>query len=780
MELASLAALDWPALLEALSGHARTPRGRRAALALTPLRELADVTAALDAVEEVLHLEKDGATVPVAGVDDVAPIIARAAKGAVLDKAELRQCGSSLSALDHLGAWLADAETPILHALAPGLRVDPYLRDTLAAAFDPTGDLSALQWPILGDLRRRIADLHLSVRRTLDELVKGDDLKDALQDRYVTQRGDRYVLPVKVGFKRKDMGIVHGVSGSGQTAFIEPTAIIGLNNELRLAEGELEATERRILTQLSEYLGRLAAPLTEALDTAEQLDLHVARAGLARALDATRPLVRRDGVVKLTGARHPLLALRRVGVVPNDLTLTTSQPFLVISGPNTGGKTVALKTLGLCALLVSIGAYVPAAEGSRVDLFHTVSALIGDHQTVQGDQSSFSSHLAALRLILRDARPGCLVLVDEIASGTDPQQGAALAHALMEALVDAGARGVITTHFHRLKTLGATDSRFAMGGMQFAQHRPTFRLQIGASGESHALSVAERLAFPPALLERARVLMGEEERSLAAVLTALDEQRARAEAATARAEAMAIEVAAERDRLAAQEAKIRERARQLEQEHAAAFVKRLAAADAAIGAVVAGLQAQPSHRKVDAARATVDALRAVAPKPIDAITAAPTVAAPGDRVRVRSLGQVGDVREVSGDHAQVQIGAMTLRVALTDLEPAKGARRPKPAAPHRDDDAPARRASLGDAVRYDGNTLDLRGERVDEGLDKVEAFFSRARMSGHTTVFLLHGHGTGAMKTAVRRWLPGCALVSAWQPADASQGGDAYTVAALR
>jgi DNA mismatch repair protein MutS2 len=175
----------------------------------------------------------------------------------------------------------------------------------------------------------------------------------------------------------------------------------------------------------------------------------------------------------------------------------------------------------------------------------------------------------------------------------------------------------------------------------------------------------------------------------------------------------------------------------------------------------------------------VEALKAVAPK-----TAAPApvraAVAPGDRVRVRSLGQVGDVREVNGEHAQVQIGAMTLRVAIIDLEPAKGARRAKPAAPPREDDAPARRSSLGDAVRYDGNTLDLRGERVDEGLDKVEAFFSRARMSGHTTVFLLHGHGTGAMKTAVRRWLPGCPLVGAWQPADASQGGDAYTVAALR
>ncbi|HMV67503.1 MAG TPA: hypothetical protein PKA64_11685, partial [Myxococcota bacterium] len=252
--------LDWPAVLDALARHARTPMGRRAALASVPVADAAAIRALHDQVDEVIAAEGESDTLPVGGVLDVYEPVRAASKQGLLDKGDLRAVGRSLEQLHHLADWLADCDAPApwLTGLVPVLSVDPDARDRLVEAFDTAGELSAAAFPELGYLRQRIQDLHLSVRRTLDEIVSSDEMADALQDRYVTQRGDRYVIPVKVGWKRRDMGIVHGMSASGQTAFIEPTQVIVLNNELRLAEGELEAAERRILTQLSAMVGRVA------------------------------------------------------------------------------------------------------------------------------------------------------------------------------------------------------------------------------------------------------------------------------------------------------------------------------------------------------------------------------------------------------------------------------------------------------------------------------------------------------------------------------------------
>lgn len=778
----TLAALDWPSVLHALAEQARTPMGRRAALALEPLPDAASVRLAHDEVDEILAAEQGGAWVPTSAVGDVGDAVVRASKAAMLDKAELRAVGSTMRGLDDLANFLlsADADLPVLRELAPPLQQDRMVMLTLIDAFDPTGDLSVAAYPILGELRDRIQHLHASIRRTLDELVHGDELAEALQDRYVTQRGDRYVIPIKAGFRRRDMGIVHGVSGSGQTAFVEPTQVIALNNDLKLAEGELEAAERRILTQLSQLVGRVAERTLLGLSIATRIDLACARAALARSLRALRPRVGAEGVLHLTAARHPLLALRGVNVVPNDLALHDGQPILVISGPNTGGKTIALKTAGLCALLVATGNFVPAAEGSRVDHFHHVVALIGDHQTVHGDHSSFSSHLAALKQMLDDAAPGCLYLVDEIASGTDPQQGAALAHAILERFAADGPRAVITTHFHRLKTVGAIDDRFAMGGMQFHAGRPTWKLMVGISGESHALSVAEHQGFPPELLERARGLMGEDEQGLADVLTALERERIRAEDATLAAEALRAELAAERQAVTVERERLAARARQIEQDLAAGFRERIKGAEKAIAAVIADLQRDPSHRKVDAARQAVGALQGLLPAEPSAPAEAPPDLVVGEKVKVRKLGQKGQVTAIDDGKVQVRVGPLLLHLRPDDLERSPEALKARKTAAPKPEVRESPRAKLDDAVRLDLNTLDLRGLRVDDGIAAIERFFDQAQMARRPVVFLLHGHGTGAMKEAVRRYLPSSGYVADWQPADAHQGGDAYTAVALR
>lgn len=778
----TLEALDWGSVLSALSEHARTPMGRAAATTLEALPDLGAITRTMDMVEEILLLERDGGWVNVGAVGDVANPVARAGKGAVLDTDELRRSGVSLRAAYDLGAMLlgTDHHVPVLVDLAPTLQVDSTVLEVLEDAFDELGQLSARTFPVLAELRQRIASLHVGIRNTLEQMVRGDTLTDLLQDRYITQRGDRYVLPIKANSNKRELGIIHGTSGSGQTAFIEPHEVVALNNDLRIAEGELEAAIRRILAHLSATLGRVSEPGLAALEAALEIDLACARASFARLLDATRPIVREQGVIHLTDARHPVLALRQIDVVPNDLALSAVHPILVVSGPNTGGKTIALKTFGLCVLLVGIGCFVPAAEESRVDRFPVVRALIGDHQTVHGDQSSFSSHMIALQEMLDHATAGCLYLVDEIASGTDPHQGAALAHALLEEMLERGPRVVVTTHFTRLKTVNAIDKRFSIAALQFRDGVPTYKLLPDLSGESHALSLAERVGFSPDILARARELMHEGERALADTVAALEVERGRAETATRRAAELAAEMSAQTSRLAAREARVAARAKELEQEGAAAYLQRLARAEAAIAGVVADLQRNPGHQQVDAARRTVATLRGLVPA-AEAASPAPAperTLAVGDRVRLTKLGSVGEVVAIKGNNVQVSSGGLAARVKLADLE-LLGTALPRPPRPVFSDAPPRVHTPLGAALRHAGNTVDLRGKRVDEALEATEAYLDKAMLRRHAVVFILHGHGTGAMKQAIRKWLPSCAYIASWAPANVDQGGDAYTVAAL-
>lgn len=785
----TLNALDWPALVEALAERARTPLGREAVRTLAPLPDAAAIRAVFDAVDELMALQEDGSDMPVGAIHDIRRHVIRASKGEVLDGADLRQVGDSMGALRDLSWYLeshAD-DSPVLAELGADIFVDDVIADELAMAFENTGELSSRTYPELGDLRRRINDLHATIRDTLQSLLKSDTLEDLLQDRFVTQRNDRYVLPIKSHAKRWDLGIVHGTSGSGQTVYVEPKEVVSLNNRLRIAEGELQAAERRILTRLSAEVGREHPHLIASLDAATGLDLVCARCDLARDLGASRPRVGDEGVVRLENGRHPLLVLRGVDVVGNDLALTPQTPALVVSGPNAGGKTVSLKTLALSALLVRIGCFVPAAAGSRVDRFDTVLAAIGDAQSVEGDLSSFSGHLMVLGEMIRRAGPGTLLLLDEIASGTDPSQGAALAQSVLERLLDAQARLVVTTHFARLKALPTTDPRFAGAAMEYAHGEPTYRVVAGGSGESHALSIARTMGLDEALLGRARELMGEGELGLVDALEGLDEARSAAEDARREAAERAASLAAREAEVARREESLRKRVKQLEEQAAASYRDRLSAAEKAISAVVADLQSAPSHKKVEAARATVDALRSLAPRTTeDATPQTPAELAVGDRVRLLRLGGEGEVVGLAGSQVQVRASSgMTLRIDRDQLAPAQAP--PPPVSqgkPSRKRSRPvqkkaARVTDLDEAVRLPGNTLDLRGRRVEESFDAIEAFVDQALMSGRDHVFLLHGHGTGVLKQAIRKWLRKAPGISAWAPANADQGGDAYTIARL-
>ncbi len=772
------AVLDWEVVLTAFVSRARTPMGKRACLALLPRARASEIRADHDAIDELTRYEQEEGPLPVGAVGDIEEFVGQAVRGLVLDGPTLRSCAHSLMALRELATRLQEAadEAPTLAGMGASIEVDAWIADALNRSFDASGQLSAAEYPELGDLRKQIADLHETIRRTLENLVHGDTLADVLQDRFVTQRGERYVLPIKSHAKRWDIGIVHGTSASGKTAFIEPNEVITLNNRLKIAEGELEAAEHRILTMLSGMLGRIAPAVLLGLEATTELDLVCARQSLSQALGAKRPVVGEEGVITLKGARHPVLLLRGVAVVANDLALAAGKPVLVLTGPNTGGKTVALKTIGLCALLVRLGCFIPAEEGSRIDRFDAVLADIGDTQAISADLSSFSGHLVALREMLATAAPGRLFLLDELCSGTDPAQGGALARAVLEALIERGPRVVVTTHFAQLKGLATVDDRYALAAMEYANGRPTYRVVHDATGESHALDTALRMGIAPELVERARGLMSESERGLQDALSALEVERYRA--ATAVREGQRIQQSlSERERsVAAREEELKKRSKELEQREAARFLDRLKAAEKAISAVVADLQRAPDHRKVESARATLNALKDLVPAlPVSA----PAELAVGDRVRVRSSGSVGQIVSI-GSTIRVKIGAITVKARPEDLEIADTPVTQAVQVPKVQFSPRERPPELGEALRIQGNTLDLRGQRVEEAFDAVDLFIDRLIVRGQRVGFLLHGHGTGALKDALRQWLGSHPRVWDWAPANADQGGDAYTVIGSR
>jgi DNA mismatch repair protein MutS2 len=663
--------LDWPVVREALAGAARTPMCAEALRAGGPLAHPLDAEVLFDAVDEVRGLEASGAFLPVGGVGDARVEARRAARGEVLEGPELARAGQSLTALHQLARMLDRHahDAPTLARYAAEIIDDPDVREELAVAFDATGGLSAVRYPVLGALRARIADLHDEIRATLERMLRDEGLADVLQDRFWTQRENRYVLPIKAHAKRMDYGIVHGTSGSGQTVFVEPHAVLSLNNRLRLAEGELRAEEYRILASLSRMLGAAAPAVERGVDAAIAIDQACAREHLARQLGATRPIVGRDGVVRLGRGRHPVLTLRGVAVVGSDLGLDSARPGLVISGPNAGGKTVALKTIGLAALLVRHGCYIPAEEGSRVDWFDDVRAVIGDQQTVEGDLSSFSAHLVALDAIVRAAGPGSLVLLDELASGTDPAQGAAIGQALLERLVSVGARVVVTTHFGPLKRLSSVDARFGAAAVQSIDGRPTYAVVSGVSGESHAFGIAQRIGLDPALIARATELVGAGERSVSATLEQLEGERARWQAEADGAARLRAELVRREAALAQSESAIAQGARKLEFEAAQAFLQRVRQAEKAIKEILSALRAEASEREAELALASVSALRGVVPaRPAPAVDEAPVEVEVGDRVRLREYDLVGEVIAVGEGGIRVRAGPVTVQTRPEQLE----------------------------------------------------------------------------------------------------------------
>jgi len=790
MDDRSLTLLEFPLVRQRLAGHTSFAPGRRLAEALLPSSEPVLVARGLEETDQARALLEEQPGVGVGGAHDIGPWVDRATRGGRLDPAHFLEVADTIEAATRLRATLAEDRRPLLHELARELHALPAVRATLARSFDPSGELLDTASARLGPLRSAVRIAYDRLRRRLDSLV-GSELGDALQEPIVTLRNGRYVVPVRADAKSRVKGIVHDASGSGQTLFVEPLVVVELGNAWREAQLAEQEEVGRILDELSALVAAHAGPFRETLEALARFDFWAAKAQLAGEMNATRADTTDRPEIVLLSARHPGLTGR---VVPIDVRLGGDFTALVVTGPNTGGKTVTLRTLGLLALMHQAGLHVPAEAGSRLPVLTDVFADIGDEQSIAQSLSTFSGHLRSIIRIVGAAGPGTLVLLDELGAGTDPTEGSALAQALLDHFIRAGALVAATTHYAELKAYAHTTPGASNAAVEFNLETlsPTYRLTIGLPGGSQAFAIAQRLGLPDPIVNDARSRLSDAQRSFEATLAQIRETEgettdslARTRAAEARA-AEALHTAQEERRRARRERDESARAARDEAERLLEAVRTEVAA--LRHTLERGQLAAPA---LDEALAQIEAgvarLPGAASRPTVATPVEPRTWRVGDRARSQNGGWEGRIGalERGGRMATLESGGMRIRVPVEDLTDAL---LPEPSEAAATGAVPAGggrgTTSSADVIRSARartvpSSLDLRGARVEEALDALERYLDDASLAGMPRVTVIHGMGTGALRDAVRTAAAAHPLTGEVRAGERGEGGDGATIVSL-
>ena len=800
--------LELDKVLGMLAERTSFSAGRELALGLRASADAELVERWQSATEEARRLPSLKPGLTIGGARDVRPSTERAGIGGVLQPVELLEVAATIGVAR---VWQGTLQRlrdvlPTLADVADRLDEHRPLREEIDRAIDDNGEVADDASPRLREIRnglRRARDRLLS---RLQELLNSPAIRPTLQDAVITQRNGRYVLPIRAEERGRVNGIVHDQSASGATLFVEPLPIVEAGNRVRQLEAEEEHEVERILRALSNQVAVQGGTLDATVGALAELDLCLAKGRLADQMDASRPILHRlprtgrRAAVRLIEARHPLL---RGDVVPLSLELGGEFDVLVITGPNTGGKTVALKTVGLLALMAQAGLQVPAAEGSELAVFAGIHADIGDEQSIEQSLSTFSSHVTHIVRMLGHVDECSLVLLDELGAGTDPQEGSALARAILTCLRDRGALTIATTHYSELKAFAHTTSRVENASVEFdvATLAPTYRLLVGVPGRSNALAVASRLGVPTEIVEHARTLLSPETAETEALLGEIQRERTEAEVATLEARRRAEEAERLRRRLRDQ-LRETERARREILDRARAESEEL----------LAELRREAERRLRDLAaggadsrrlRAAVEAVEALRPLPapeaapgldaelgpeLDGATEAPLE--PGAEVVVPRLGVPGRILSVAANgDAELEVRGMRVRVRAAELAEARPANRRE-----RTEAARERAAEAGREGGHAGRPLlvraetapeapptqlDLRGLRRDEAAETLDRYLNDAYLAGLRFARVVHGKGSGAVRAAVREQLAGHPLVKSFAPADPRQGGDGATEVAL-
>lgn len=793
-------ALEWPKLLGLLAQQAHSSLGAGRCRVLPVSDDLGAARLRQQETTEMVGLLESHEPFPPLSFPDIRDCLTRAGKGGELEAHELRDCGIVLALMEDLDRYMLrqQAHMPALARVVAPLRSTRSLRGlklAIEVAIQPDGSIRESATPELRRLTHRAQDLKQEMRQHLEQILHSPRYADVLQEHYFAQREGRYVLPVKADMRGRIAGIVHDVSASGATVFLEPRELVELNNSIRVADLEIEREVRRILRELTALVAARSDELASGLDVLAECDCLRAKALLGRRLKANPVSLNDRGRVVLKQARHPLLVVAKEHVVPNDILFDETVRVLVISGPNTGGKTVTLKIVGLYALMVRAGLLLPCAPESEMALFTDLYADIGDAQDLSRDLSSFSAHITQMvRLLAETAGRSTsdqgvpvpsLVLLDEPVTSTDPVEGAALAEALLCHLASLGMKVVATTHYGPLKELAQTTPGFANASVEFdvAHLAPTYRLFLGIPGGSSALDIAARLGMDEGVLREARRRLQKDDRRLDELMADLHEKQRRLaedaeQAARARAEA---------ERAARSAEEIKARLEAAEREARKGMKKRLGEeflrARAEVRATVDALKREQKLIKAKEAKQRLLELEqqsrselapAGGPVPIEQLTA-------GSLVELAGLGMTGTLLEPPQGRKRVRVkvgeGEVLATVAnLVGLAPAaNAAEEPTPMASR------SGPVSRGTSLAIEEQTVvDVRGQAADEALDRVVAALDRAALGGASFLRIIHGHGTGRLKSVLRAYLKDSPYVADFRPGDRAEGGDGVTVARIR
>ncbi|MGC9082011.1 MAG: endonuclease MutS2 [Anaerolineae bacterium] len=783
--------LELPKILERLAAHASFSVGAEKARALAPSTVPTEIRERLATTTEARRFLALYPLTDLGGARDVRPMVEAARREAVLAPADLLDIAQTLQAARRLRQTLTrqEAQFPRLAAIAARLEPCPELVEAIERVLDERGEVRDDASPALARIRSDLRAAHHRLITRLQRIISSPETAPFLQEPIITMREGRYVIPLKADFKGRIRGIVHDRSASGATLFIEPLSVVELGNTWRELQAAEEQEIQRILADLSARVAARGAEVLETVDALADLDLAFAKARYADELDAVEPTMAdgkpdRDPTrLRLLRARHPLLD--PATVVPIDVILDGETHVLVITGPNTGGKTVTLKTVGLLALMAQSGLHIPADETSMLPVFTAVYADIGDEQSIEQSLSTFSAHLTNILSFIHQADEHSLVLLDELGAGTDPAEGAALARALLETFRQRGAVTLVATHYPELKAYAQLTPGVCNACVEFDPEtlRPTYRLTIGIPGRSNALAIARRLGLDEEIVRRAEALLSPQERQTEHLLAdlhrlRLEAARARDEAYAARAEAqrLAEELRRRLARIDEERAVILEEARREAQEElerlreeARAMRQQwrrmpLASSGAPDSSGAPGLP--PAAAEVEAAldRLAAEVAEAL-PAPAPLFPTGPL--RPGDTVWVKSLRALGQLRALTDDEAEVQVGPLRARVPVRELE-----RR-----------APPERPVEPSGVRYMPPSvplrLDLRGQTVEEALESLDRYLDAAALAGLPWAHIVHGKGTGALRQAVRDFLRHHPLVRSYRSGEEGEGGDGVTVVVL-
>lgn len=775
-----LKVLEFTKVKEQLIEHASSSLGKDKVKELVPSTDFEEVVRSQEETDEAAKVLRLKGNVPLVGIYDIRMQIRRSAIGGVLSPLELVQVASTIHASRMMRRFIEDMveqgiEIPILNEYASNIIVLAELEEPIRMAIDESGEVLDTASETLRSLRSQLRTKESRVRERLESMIRSSNAAKMLSDAIITIRNDRFVIPVKQEYRGHYGGIIHDQSSSGQTLFIEPQAIVQLNNDVQAIRVKEKLEIERILVELSGKVGMFESELSTIVGVLTDLDFMFTKARYSKRIKGSKPKMNNEGIISLFKARHPLIAMDEV--VPNDILLGKTYSTIVITGPNTGGKTVTLKTVGLCTLMAQAGLQIPALDGSEMAVFGQVFADIGDEQSIEQSLSTFSSHMVNIVDILNDVSFDSLVLFDELGAGTDPQEGAALAISILDSVYKTGARVVATTHYPELKAYGYNREGVINASVEFNIETlsPTYKLLIGVPGRSNAFEISKRLGLKEKVIDMARSHVSSESNEVDQMIAALEASKKQAENeleeahdTLRQAEKLHKDLQEEIVTYYKEKDILREKA---EREAQAIIEKAKQEAEEVIRELrrmrIEKKADVKEHELIDAKKRLNEAVPVSEKSSNNESRKQKHKFHVGDEVKVLTFDQKGHlVEKLSNEEWQVQIGILKMKVQEKDLEFIQS-------------EKPKVQKHVTTIQGRDSNVsieLDLRGERYEDALLRVEKYIDDALLSNYPRVSIIHGKGTGALRQGVQDYLKNHRSVKKIRFGEAGEGGSGVTI----